>query len=443
VLKADPSSRFWRSRDGRHRQHMRRSTSGTVKRRGLGVAQAPSGSGRAEHPSIAIFYEAAYPFLAGGGERRLYEIARRLAMQGWTVHWFALHHWTGAAVQERDGIVYHGLRGSTRFYGSDGKRSTRQAFAFAWALMFRCRVDLRAYDVALCGSWPLFHLFALMARRVPFRSVMVVDWWETWGRHWFTYLGPSGAVGFIVERILARLVTRTGYAVAISPRGLEQLVAAGARRDRLVYIPSGIDLQSHADVTSETGTVDLVYFGRLKDHKNVDHVLRALRILRDRGRRLTADIIGEGPERASLEVLARELAVADLVTFHGRVDNDRLTALLKRARVFVHPGTKEGGGSITTLEANACGLPIVCYAHPLGIDPGFIREGETGLIVKDVNPAALADGILTMFMLTSERNLHDRCLAHAQSYDWDVIFGQYDALLSRLLPRRTTPSLQP
>lgn len=385
--------------------------------------------------SIAIFYEVAYPFLAGGGERRLYEIGRRFAARGWTVHWYTLHHWDGPATQERDGITYYGLRGNTRFYGSDGKRSTRQAFSYAAAVL-RCKAKFETYDLVLCGQWPLFHLFSLFARRVPFRSRLVVDWWETWGRHWFDYLGPSGIVGWTLEQILARLVTKTAHAVVMSPKGQDQLIACGARPDRIVYIPNGIDLTSLSAGPAERGSVDVVYFGRLKDHKNVDHLLWALHILKSHNRLLTADIIGDGPERAALEALVQRLGIAEQVTFHGVVSDERLPRLLKRGKIFVHPGTKEGGGSITILEANACGLPIVCYSHPLGIDPNFVRDGETGLFVRAVDPTALADGIVDMLDRVAKRPVREFCLENARNHHWDAIFDRYERLASEVLGER-------
>ena len=128
--------------------------------------------------------------------------------------------------------------------------------------------------------------------------------------------------------------------------------------------------------------------------------------------------------------------MADQILFHGRVDQAKLIGLLKRARIFVHPSTKEAGGSITMLEANACGLPIVCYRHPLGIDPSLIRKGLTGFVVDEVNPEGLLAGMEEMLRLGEDPAIRDACVAYAREFDWSAIAGRYRQLFRELSTSR-------
>lgn len=383
--------------------------------------------------SLAIFYDAAYPFTDGGGQRRLYEVGRHMAAHGWRVHWYALKTWDGEAVQTRDGIVYYGLKGHTKFYGKDGKRGLHEALSYGLAVL-TARKDFGSYDVVWCAQWPLFHIFALILRFVPWRTHMLVDWWEVWGRYWLDYAGWIGFGGWILETVLTRGMALLGRAVVDSTVGRDRLVTLGVPAKVLTVIPNGVDVAGLFAGKPSEGASDIVYFGRLKGHKNIDHILQALAILKERDAcRLSLDLIGHGPELARLQELAQSLGIAGQIVFHGRVETDRAKALLKRSKVFVHASTQECGGSVNLLEANACGLPVVCYRHPMGIDPAQVVERETGLMVSPAEPGYLAEGIVAMLQLVDTGNVRVRCLAHARSFDWSVIAEHYRTLIEDLL----------
>lgn len=385
---------------------------------------------------MAIFYDAAYPFTNGGGQRRLYEVGRHMAAHGWKVHWYALKTWDGDSVQRCDGIVYYGLKGHTNFYRKNGKRGLKEALSYGIAVL-AARADFGSYDLVWCGQWPLFHILALIVRLVPWRTQMLVDWWEVWGPYWLNYSKWLGSAGWFLEIVLTKAVTRIGHVVVDSAVGRDRVVALGAPAKALTLIPNGVDFAGLTGGEPAEGASDLAYFGRLKGHKNIDHAVRALATIKDlHSRLLHFDVIGDGPERNRLEGLSQILGIADQVVFHGHVETDRAKALLKRSKVFVHASTQECGGSVNLLEANACGLPVVCYRHPMGIDPAQITEGVTGLMVSPVEPTVLADGILTMLRLVATENVRARCVAHARSFDWSVIAERYRALINELLSSR-------
>lgn len=382
--------------------------------------------------SLAILYDAAYPFLDGGGQRRIFEIAKAFVAAGWHVNWYALHTWDGPSRQEREGIIYHGLGQNVRFYGDDGRRALRQALVYGRGVLFS-KADFASYDLVWCGQWPFFHLLALFVRLVSWRTRLLVDWWEVWGcRRWLSYHPLLGIGGWLMETGLIKLVTRLGHVISISESGARQIVLLGGRQSHIHHIPNGIDMERLDAVPAANGEADLISFGRLVDHKNIDHFIRALALLKKDGRTLSADIVGDGPLRPMLENLAIELGVKENITFHGRLDDVSLVALLKRAKVFVHPSTKEGGGSITLLEANACGLPAVCYNHPLGIDPALIVEGVTGLLATPVTPRALAGAIAAMLEARERADLGSACKRYAADFDWKVISQKYLALADTL-----------
>jgi glycosyltransferase involved in cell wall biosynthesis len=381
-----------------------------------------------EGASLALVYDAAYPFVEGGGQKRMFEVALRLAASGWKITWYALHTWDGPATIKAHGITYRGLKGDTEFYTESGRRSIREALSFGRAV-WRARGDIQQHPILWCGQWPYFHLFALAP---GYSGRLVVDWWETWGDHWYKYLGACGLAGKIVESAAARLLSRLGILVTVVPMGKADVLRAGARPEGVVVIPNGISLSEIRAVPAANHGTDIVYAGRLKGHKNVDHIVRALAILRDQYKLpLTASIVGDGPAREQLETLTRQLGLESSVKFHGALPTPAMLAIVKSAGVFVHPSTKEGGGSITLIEANACGVPVVIYRHQNGIDPNLIEAGINGWVEDEVSPSALAARLHAIMQdRVALSGMRNGCENHALESDWDTLARRYEVLFS-------------
>jgi glycosyltransferase involved in cell wall biosynthesis len=124
---------------------------------------------------------------------------------------------------------------------------------------------------------------------------------------------------------------------------------------------------------------------RLTGQKGIDVAIRALAALPGD---VVLVVLGEGPDRASLERLARELGVEQRVFLLGRVPD--VAAWLRRAEVFVHPARWEGFG-LAVLEAMLAGLPVV--ATRVSSLPELVVDGETGLLVAADDAAALAAAV--------------------------------------------------
>ena len=381
---------------------------------------------------IAIAYDCAYPFVPGGGQKRLFEICRRLVKMGWRIDWYALHSWPEEGETEVEGIRFIPAAPSTALYGGDGKRSILQTLYYGRAMVKFPR--LGGYDLIHMGQWPYFHFFPARLYSWFGGARVSADWWEVWARHWLEYYGRKGLLGIVLERLCARLPSQL---VAISETGARQLQEIGVSPKRIRVIHNGIDWNRIRGTRAAGETGDVVYLGRLQPHKNVDLLIRALGLLRDRGQSASLTIIGDGPERDALEAMTDALNLRAQVRFLGPVaEDDEVYALLKASRLFVHPSTKEGGGSITSLEANAAGLPVVAFRHPGGISPELIEEGVNGHWVDEVDAEALAKGIAHGLELAAQDGAAARCEQFAKPFDWDALALQYDALFRERLKRK-------
>ena len=373
---------------------------------------------------ISILYDVAYPFVKGGGQKRLFEVARRLVCKGHQVEWWALRSWPDGDQTSVEGVRFHAVGPMVPMYARSGRRSIVQALHYAKCIL-RHRKCFQA-DRVHCGVFPTLHLFVALACTPQAERRLSVDWWEVWGDHWLEYLGPSGIVGRAVERSLIRRIRNL---VAVSPQGEKQLRALAGEGANVQLIHNAIDYQGIQRAPAMTGgSYDLAYLGRLKNHKNVDILIRALAEMKRLGVPARLEIIGDGPERSRLEQLALDLEVRQQITFHGEIKDEAETyGWLKSAKLFVNPSTKEGGGSITAFEANACGLPVVAFRHPLGVDPDLIEEGRTGFWVDEFTPDALARRLCDILAHPDAlKEINELCRRSAEVYDWSYATELYE-----------------
>lgn len=364
----------------------------------------------------------------------MFEISQYLLKQNWEVEWYALKFWEGPDKIKYEGITYNAVGEQTALYNSAGKRRIWETVCYGVSMAKH--IELRKFDIMLAGQWPLFHLIPARIFCFLGKSKLVVDWWEVWGKdHWINYFGVKGYLGLLLEKIMSRI---TPHLIAISLKGKNQLQNIGVRKGVVTFIPNGIDFEKISNSNMKSKEFDLVYMGRLKDHKNVDHLIRAVSLLKKMDVFATLQIIGDGPERKNLEALVMELNISDNVMFHGEIESDtEVYSLMKASRLFVHPSTKEGGGSITVLEANACGLPVMAYRHENGISEEFIDEGVNGYRVEKVNPQAMADKIHQLLKDDSlNQNMKNNSSDYAKRFDWLNIGKAYDEYFSELLNKR-------
>ncbi len=135
---------------------------------------------------------------------------------------------------------------------------------------------------------------------------------------------------------------------------------------------------------------------RLVEKKGLDDLVRACRVLCDRGRVFRCRIIGTGDLRPRLERLIRDLGVEAIVSLAGEADQDEIRFWYRQARVLVSPclvtrdGDRDGIPNVLA-EAAACGLPVVSTTVS-GI-PELVKQGKSGLLVPSADPRSLADAI--------------------------------------------------
>jgi glycosyltransferase involved in cell wall biosynthesis len=219
--------------------------------------------------------------------------------------------------------------------------------------------------------------------------------------------------------------TRADRYVAISHYVAGRIRRYYNREPTVVYPPVDTDY-FHPD-HSRPDRMALVV-SALVPYKRIEVAIEACRLAR-----MPLTVAGDGPERARLERLAGQD-----VTFVGRLPNEDIRSLYRRASVVLLPGEEDFG--IVPLEAQACGRPVVALGR--GGATETVVPGETGLLVDSdtADPEAFAQA-LTKTLDTPFDSIRIR--HHAERFGRDRFGDEMTAIVSETVEASKTDGASP
>ncbi len=253
------------------------------------------------------------------------------------------------------------------------------------------------------------------------------------GPMWSMVLPPHLAtLGEFVETRVAPPIYRRSSIVTLSESSRRELIdQLGFLPQRVRAVPPGIDPRyTPGRKKSETPLVLAV--GRLMPVKRLDEMIRAVDSVRQRVPGIQLVVVGEGAERDRLEEVVSERDASGWVSFRGRVTDDELVTLYRRAWVVASASAAEGWG-MTITEAAACGTPAV--ATDIAGHRDAINDGVTGVLA----PLALLGERLGEVLADDElRNkLAAGAREHARRFTWEATaLGTFEALAEDAHRRR-------
>lgn len=189
----------------------------------------------------------------------------------------------------------------------------------------------------------------------------------------------------------------------------DQIVIHGGPFEKTHVLPSGIDTKKISfskKEEDEQKPITLITVARLVEKKGIQYAIEAAARLLKRKSNFTYVIIGEGPLRSSLERLIEKLEVSEHVQLLGRKTHEEVIKFLQEAHILIAPsmttieGDQEGIPNVLK-EAMALGLPVISTYH--GGIPELIRDGETGLLVKEKDVDAMAEKLSCLIDHPEER----------------------------------------
>lgn len=210
-------------------------------------------------------------------------------------------------------------------------------------------------------------------------------------------LWPLFKRAFTHAQILQSISTfLADWARKMEYRGNLALIANGANPESLYPTFEMSEVTKlKQELGKKDGEVYLVNTARLVKQKGFDTTIRALILLPAHIKLL---VVGDGPERENLELLATELGLKERVLFTGQIDRAEVTKYRLAGDIFVGPSRSEGLGN-AFLSAMACGLPVI--ATQVGGIADFLFDSKnnkdiptTGFAIPVENPEAIARQVL-------------------------------------------------
>jgi hypothetical protein len=212
-------------------------------------------------------------------------------------------------------------------------------------------------------------------------------------------------LGALVAGLVGRreeLVSQVNRARAIAAPSkflLETLAGHGVRRDRLVHVPYGIDLERLAGLgdanntrdakNTRDATITFGYFGTIAPHKGVLPLVRAFRDVKNPARLLLRGKIGEFPEYGA--EVERAAKGDPRIHLAGPFAPSELGAALSEIDVLVVPSLWHENAPFVALEALAAKRPVI--ASDRGGLAEIVGPGRGGALVPAGDEAALARAI--------------------------------------------------
>jgi glycosyltransferase involved in cell wall biosynthesis len=192
-------------------------------------------------------------------------------------------------------------------------------------------------------------------------------------------------IGRALSRVYLGFDARTAAGVrTVSKSTAQQLIKWGVEREKVRVVPSFyLDKALLSGGGEASPRYDVVFCARLVANKGLPELIQAMKEIEG----ATLLVIGDGPERAKAEELARTLKIAHRTEFRGWLPTQEdVVSGIKSAKVFVMNSRSEGGPRVA-LEAMACGLPVV--STKVGVMPDVIEDGRNGIFTTG-EPADLA-----------------------------------------------------
>jgi glycosyltransferase involved in cell wall biosynthesis len=237
----------------------------------------------------------------------------------------------------------------------------------------------------------------------------------------------------VARRVEAFVIGRASQVITLSSFVRGEVEAMGvSSRHNFVLIPGGIDTDYFRPDPAESRR-DAVLFTarRLVERTGVEDLLRAMPSIVRRHPSIELRIAGQGPRQEAVQALIESLGLSERVTLLGRISEDQLRNEYQAATVCVTPTKFLEGFGLSTVEALACGAPVV--VTPVGANEEVVSGLPDGLVSLDASATEIAVTILSL--LADLRKLEDvgqRARGHVHPrFGWPAVVTAHVGAYSR------------
>jgi glycosyltransferase involved in cell wall biosynthesis len=251
-------------------------------------------------------------------------------------------------------------------------------------------------------------------------------------------LRDKGLVKGMIRGSLEVLSLRLKYdaVIAVSDSVKEKLIDWGVSENRIHVVYGGVDLSIFDRVEEKRSEAPVVlYVGRLVRLKRVDLLIKSFsKVIKDFPN-ASLWIVGDGPERASLERMAEQYNIP--VKFMGWIDGKEKIRVMKKAWCLILPSEKEGLG-LVLLESMACKTPVV--AVDSGGPRAVVKDEVNGFLVPPGSEDLIYERICRIL---SDEKLRDR-MGEAgrkiveEKFTWERVAERVEKVLLSVLQTFTS-----
>jgi glycosyltransferase involved in cell wall biosynthesis len=253
------------------------------------------------------------------------------------------------------------------------------------------------------------------------------------------YSFRKGADWFIL-RNCAALVTLSDYmrqeAMSIHPflPQKHRKIPGGVDVER--FRPAGDKAQLRRELSLPEDKFVLLTVRRLSARMGLENLVRAMAIIEKQRDDVVLVIGGRGELWGRLKQLVADLGLKN--TFlPGYISYDKeLPRYYQASDLFIMPSVTLEGFGLSTIEAMACGVPVL--GTPTGGTPEILREVLPDFVLSGVAPEDIARGVLQKLPRLRDPALQARVCAFAQRHSWKRIADSVEALFQELVGRRST-----
>lgn len=300
--------------------------------------------------------------LAGGAERTIYEVSKRLVSKGYEVNLVSVNPGELKEFEILDEVKVLRIRGNIMAHLAVPK------------IIKKMKPDVIIDDLAHVVPWlsPLFteKRVIVFFRHLHARSL-------------------PGQVNFPLYLLLKnvekiyRLIYNDSIFVTETETGINDLVKLGIKRENVRRILPGVD-QNVFKPCEKTKIPSIIYFGGLRDYKRPWLAVELMNQLRRYNVRIK--IVGSGPALETVTNLCKKYGLDDKIDFMGRASDSELSKAVCKSWINVHFSVTEGFG-ISVVESASCGVPTLALDAP-GISE-VIKEFKLGIVERDIEHMAM------------------------------------------------------
>jgi glycosyltransferase involved in cell wall biosynthesis len=370
----------------------------------------------------------------GGMEYVIHHLANALVRQGHDVTVIAERTaWRGIGVEHDYGLVRYGI--PTRGLRSMGFSTPDSLFAI-WRTNRKSQ-----FDIIHCHSSSFAGTYAIRAKRILGIPVVMTPHGEDIQRV------PEINYGLrLDEKWNARICENLRSADAVTAISLSvQNELDFMDPSRVVRIPNGIHIAEYGKKSGQylrdklgldKEITIVLSVGRNHVKKGYDYGIKTMAALRDRYAIKNLHYVLVGKRISQHAPLVSELSLDGMVTLLEEIGPDEVTACYQSADIFFSPSIIEGL-SLVSIEALACGLPLVVTDVPGNED--IVRDTGAGIIVRSKDPEDMAKGLNRLIIDRETRNsLSALALEKAPSFDWSVVAQRYAEVYRDVLDGKFT-----